>query len=93
VSGGGSRHQVRPGCFVAGTLVHTKDGPLPIEKIRVGDLVLSQPQMRGELSYRRVLQTFMYEEHNVYRMSYYRDSLRHEDDKNIQPPEEAAHDL
>jgi hypothetical protein len=30
-------------CFVAGTLVHTKDGKKPIEEIRVGDWVLSYP--------------------------------------------------
>jgi hypothetical protein len=30
-------------CFVAGTLVHTKDGEKPIEEIRVGDWVLSYP--------------------------------------------------
>lgn len=32
------------GCFAAGTLVHTKDGLVPIEKIKVGDWVLSFPE-------------------------------------------------
>jgi hypothetical protein len=32
------------GCFVAGTLIHTKEGLVPIEKIKVGEWVLSQPQ-------------------------------------------------
>ena len=31
------------GCFVAGTLVHTKDGLKPIEQIKIGDWVLSRP--------------------------------------------------
>ena len=32
------------GCFVAGTLVHTKDGLKPIEQIKIGDWVLSRPE-------------------------------------------------
>ena len=43
------------GCFVAGTPVHTKEGLVPIEKLRVGDWVLSQPEMKGELTYRQVV--------------------------------------
>ncbi|MBL8484885.1 MAG: hypothetical protein JNJ60_22000, partial [Rhodocyclaceae bacterium] len=35
------------GCFVAGTLVHTRDGLKRIEDIRVGDWVLSQPEETG----------------------------------------------
>lgn len=31
-----------PACFAGGTLVHTKAGLVPIEKIQVGDLVLSK---------------------------------------------------
>jgi len=31
----------RGGCFVEGTLVETNDGPVPIEELKVGDLVLS----------------------------------------------------
>lgn len=33
--------------FVAGTLVHTKSGLVPIEQLKVGDLVLSQPDEGG----------------------------------------------
>jgi hypothetical protein len=33
--------------FAAGTLIHTQTGLKPIEKIRVGDFVLSQPEMKG----------------------------------------------
>lgn len=35
------------GCFIAGTPVHTDKGLVPIEQIKVGDLVLSQPEQGG----------------------------------------------
>ena len=35
-------------CFVAGTLVHTDKGLVPIEQIKVGDLVLSRPEDGGD---------------------------------------------
>jgi hypothetical protein len=57
-------------CFVAGTLVHTKEGLAPIENIRVGDFVLSQPEMKGELAYRRVAETFVHEEKGIYLVDY-----------------------
>ncbi len=41
-------------CFVPGTLVWTNTGTLPIEKIRVGDAVLSQDIETGELTYKPV---------------------------------------
>ena len=47
--------------FVAGTLVHTKNGLVPIEKIRIGDWVLSQPEMKGGQAYKRVANTFVFE--------------------------------
>jgi hypothetical protein len=42
-------------CFVAGTPVWTQAGLVPIEEIRVGDLVLSQDPHTGELNYRPVI--------------------------------------
>ena len=49
---------IRPySCFPAGTLVSTQTGRKPIEDIRVGDYVLSQNPVSGELAYRPVLQT------------------------------------
>jgi hypothetical protein len=42
-------------CFAAGTLVHTADGLVPIENIRVGTQVLSQPEDGGERALRRVV--------------------------------------
>jgi len=55
------------GCFVAGTLVHTKEGLRPIEQIKVGDYVLSKPESgEGETSYQRMTRTFEYEDREVY---------------------------
>jgi hypothetical protein len=51
-----TRKWFEPGaCFAAGTLVHTKEGLVPIEQIKVGDWVLSKPENRGEQAYKRVL--------------------------------------
>lgn len=45
--------------FVAGTLVHTDKGLVPIEQIKVGDLVLSKHESgEGEQAYKRVVNTF-----------------------------------
>ncbi|MFY7939279.1 MAG: polymorphic toxin-type HINT domain-containing protein, partial [Burkholderiaceae bacterium] len=52
-------------CFAAGTLVHTKEGLKPIEKIQVGDWVLSKPENGGERAYKRVLKTFAHEPQRV----------------------------
>jgi hypothetical protein len=55
------------GCFVAGTLVHTKEGLRPIEEIKVGDYVLSKPESGvGEPSYQRVSKTYVHEDREVY---------------------------
>ena len=64
-------------CFVAGTLVHTDKGLVPIEKLKVGDMVLSrhEDQPDGELAYKRVLNTFASKEkHNILRVAF--DTLR-----------------
>jgi YD repeat-containing protein len=60
----------RTGCFVAGTIVWTKDGQKAIEFVRVGDLVLSQPEFGGEQAYRRVNETFIFEDKVIYRVEY-----------------------
>jgi hypothetical protein len=44
-------------CLAAGTLVWTARGPFEIERIQVGDLVLSQHTETGELAYKPVLRT------------------------------------
>jgi hypothetical protein len=41
-------------CFVAGTPVHTESGWVPIEQLRVGDLVLSRDDETGEEAYRPI---------------------------------------
>lgn len=56
----GYKNKLDNTCFIAGTLIHTPDGLVPIEKIKVGDLVLSQPENKGEQSYKRVTCTFMH---------------------------------
>lgn len=49
----------QPG-FVAGTLIQTQSGLKPIEQIRVGDWVLSRANNKGPVSYKPVMETFMY---------------------------------
>src|SRR5262249_53725655 len=44
-------------CFVAGTLVRTQFGLVPIESLKPGDNVLAQDQDTGELAYKVVLRT------------------------------------
>ncbi|WP_210412504.1 Hint domain-containing protein [Leptospira yasudae] len=57
-------------CFVAGTLVHTKDGLKKIEEIKVGDVVLSKSDVSGEISYRRVVNTFVRQADAIYKVSF-----------------------
>lgn len=62
------------GCFVAGTLVHTKDGLKPIEQIKVGDWVLSRPENPEEgtaTAYKRVSNTFRFENKPVVSLSWF----------------------
>jgi hypothetical protein len=44
-------------CFVHGTIVSTLTGPVAVEKIRVGDRVLSQDPQTGQLAFKPVLAT------------------------------------
>ncbi|WP_036027797.1 polymorphic toxin-type HINT domain-containing protein, partial [Leptospira licerasiae] len=56
-------------CFVAGTLVWTKDGQRPIETIRVGDIVLSWDEESGESSYQKVHRISVDETELIYELS------------------------
>jgi RHS repeat-associated protein len=47
-----------PRCFLAGTLVITKDGPKKIQDVRVGDEVLSRDERTGEQGYKKVVRVF-----------------------------------
>lgn len=68
--------------FAAGTLVHTKEGLMPIEQIKVGDYVLSKPESgEGEQAYKRVTQVFAHKPERVIEMLYFVG-----DDRNIAHP-------
>ena len=62
--------------FVAGTLVHTDKGLMPIQDIKVGDLVLSKINDDGELVSRKVTKTVTSSEtKRIYKVEYHNDSL------------------
>ena len=48
-------------CFIAGTLVTTEDGFKPIEEIQVGDKVLSENELTGEVAVKTVTETYVNE--------------------------------
>ena len=57
-SGGGTGGGSMPlDCLAAGTLVWTHEGPVAIEDVKIGDLVLAQHPETGELAYKPVLRT------------------------------------
>jgi len=66
------------GCFVAGTLVHTKNGLRPIETLKIGDFVLSQPELKGEQAYRRINDVFVFDDKAIYEVVYQDESGRAE---------------
>ena len=64
--------EMKNGCFVAGTLVWTDKGLVPIEQIKVGDRVLSKPENgTGEQAYKRVVSTFVHEDKEIWFFQYY----------------------
>lgn len=66
-----------PVCFVAGTLVHTDKGLVPIEDIKIGDLVLSKAEDgNGPNRYQRVVNTFKTADREVWHVS----CARHSDE-------------
>ncbi|MBM9546985.1 hypothetical protein JWG40_08150 [Leptospira sp. 201903074] len=57
-------------CFTAGTKIHTKDGLKNIEDIQIGDVVLSKSDETGEISYRKVVNTFIRQTDAIYSVSF-----------------------
>jgi len=51
--------------------VHTKNGLVPIDKIKVGDLVLSRPEGGGDLAYQPVNRVFRYSNKRVFYVDYF----------------------
>lgn len=64
--------------FVAGTLVHTDKGLVPIQDLKVGDMVMSKPESgEGEAEYKSVLSTFKSpKKEKLYKVAYHNDNLR-----------------
>ena len=58
--------------FVAGTLIHTDQGLVPIQDIKVGDRVLSKPEDgSGDIEYKPVISTFKSsEKKRVFKVEY-----------------------
>ncbi|MDR3157661.1 MAG: matrixin family metalloprotease, partial [Zoogloeaceae bacterium] len=57
---------VAGGCFIKGTMVHTREGLKPIEEIKVGDYVLSSPENKpGIREYKRVVNTFVHKNKTI----------------------------
>ncbi|WP_244283286.1 Hint domain-containing protein, partial [Leptospira neocaledonica] len=56
-------------CFVAGTLVWTREGQRPIETIQVGDFVLSWDEETGESSYQKVFRIWVNQTELIYELS------------------------
>ena len=50
--------------------MHTREGLVPIEKIKVGDWVLSQSEQVGELTYKQVEETFVNDSAEVWLVEY-----------------------
>ncbi len=69
--GGGGRAE----CFAAGTPVWTASGPKAVEKVRVGDLVLSQDVESGEVIFKPVLLTSTRPEEELLRIDLGEDQL------------------
>ncbi len=44
-------------CLAAGTVVWTSNGPVAIEKVQVGDMILTQDTKTGELTFKPALET------------------------------------
>lgn len=59
--------------FVAGTLVHTDKGLIPIQNLQVGDLVWSKNQNTNEKSLQLILETQKIENQDIWQVEYFED--------------------
>ena len=59
-----------PICFVAGTLVATENGLLPIEDIEVGDLVWAWDEASGDIALKPVVHTVPFHERRIWEVSF-----------------------
>ena len=62
--------------FVAGTLVHTDKGLVPIQELKIGDKILSKPEGGvGDIEYKPVLSTFKsVEKKRVFKVEYFNET-------------------
>lgn len=59
---------LRRACFVAGTPVETRDGLRAIDRLAIGDQVLSRHEETGEIAYRTVVRTIVIDDKQIYRL-------------------------
>ena len=74
--------------FVAGTLVHTDKGLVPIQDIKVGDLILSKPVIskpedsRGDIEYKPVMSTFTSpKKERIFKVEYFNETVAKQGEK------------
>lgn len=48
-------------CFVAGTLIQTEDGAVPIENVSIGTMVLAWDENTGKVAVKKVVETYVNE--------------------------------
>lgn len=74
-----AKENLSEACFVAGTLVHTRDGLKPIEEIKVGDWVMTnaedsvKPKLQVDAQdpiYRQVIETFVTDDMPIVELRY-----------------------
>jgi hypothetical protein len=61
--------RIMPSCLVAGTPIWTDRGPVAVEKMHIGDRVLAEDPISGELAYKLVLRTTVREVSEVIRVN------------------------
>ena len=74
--------------FVVGTLVHTDKGLVPIQDIKVGDLILTKPVLskfesgRGDIEYQPVISTFTSpKKERIFKVEYFNETVAKQGEK------------